>query len=200
MMRGFLQPLTKACLIIALLIGQVLSVTGLPASWFAHMLGKDRSVPFPCMYRGCGCKSAYDCWVNCCCFSPQERLAWAKGRGIEALVQTIPSSADCCHRRKDGCDYATHEAAQNTALCHVCASCEDENEVGTDSQDQERWHPILVQKCRGQFSFVLPNWLALVDWPDLQPINVFNFPGFHLEFPDEKRPLTSALVLEPPPR
>jgi hypothetical protein len=39
--------------------------------------------PFPCHDHSCGCLTAEQCWRNCCCFTPEERFAWAKAHGIE---------------------------------------------------------------------------------------------------------------------
>ncbi len=47
---------------------------------------KDRSQPFPCMDKACGCDSAERCFTNCCCHTPAETLAWAKARGIDPAV------------------------------------------------------------------------------------------------------------------
>ncbi len=45
---------------------------------------KSRSIPFPCQNRPCGCQSAEQCWSgDCCCFTMEEKLAWARERGIE---------------------------------------------------------------------------------------------------------------------
>src|SRR5262245_50542738 len=44
---------------------------------------KDWSVAFPCQDRPCGCQSAAQCWENCCCFSREEHLAWAKAHHVE---------------------------------------------------------------------------------------------------------------------
>ena len=40
-------------------------------------LAKDRSLPFPCMDRPCGCASAEQCRKSCGCFTHAERSAWA---------------------------------------------------------------------------------------------------------------------------
>jgi hypothetical protein len=40
-------------------------------------------VPYPCQGHFCGCQSAAQCWQNCCCYTPSERLAWAKTHGVE---------------------------------------------------------------------------------------------------------------------
>src|SRR5947209_7307476 len=47
----------------------------------ASLSGKDRSQPFPCMDRPCGCQSADECWHHCCCTTLDERLAWAHEHG-----------------------------------------------------------------------------------------------------------------------
>ncbi|MBU6173438.1 MAG: hypothetical protein KGQ60_06510 [Planctomycetes bacterium] len=39
---------------------------------------KDHSQPFPCQNSHCGCKTAEQCWTNCCCSTLEERLAWAE--------------------------------------------------------------------------------------------------------------------------
>jgi hypothetical protein len=48
--------------------------------------GKDRSRPFPCMDKACGCDTAEQCFSNCCCNTPAETLAWAKARDVEPAV------------------------------------------------------------------------------------------------------------------
>lgn len=47
---------------------------------------KDRSRPFPCMDKPCGCASAEQCFANCCCSTPRERLAWARSHRVEPAV------------------------------------------------------------------------------------------------------------------
>lgn len=78
---------------------------GTPAA--ATLAGKDRSRPFPCMDKACGCDSAERCFSNCCCHTPAETLAWAKARGIEpaviaalarrvAATELVPKASGCC--------------------------------------------------------------------------------------------------------
>jgi hypothetical protein len=41
-------------------------------------------VPYPCQSRPCGCLSSEQCWSgDCCCFTLEEKLAWAEANGIE---------------------------------------------------------------------------------------------------------------------
>jgi hypothetical protein len=60
---------------------------------------KDRSVPFPCMDRACGCRSAAECKEKCCCFTREQKLAWAETRGVDPSTivdQTSASPARSC--------------------------------------------------------------------------------------------------------
>jgi hypothetical protein len=50
----------------------------LPAS-----VHKDASQPFPCQNHPCGCQTAEQCWRHCCCFTPEQRWAWARAHGVE---------------------------------------------------------------------------------------------------------------------
>jgi hypothetical protein len=52
----------------------------LPATSVAR---KDRSQPFPCQDHVCGCQTAEECWASCCCFSPEERWAWAAAHNVQ---------------------------------------------------------------------------------------------------------------------
>ena len=75
--------------------------------------GKDRSRPFPCMDSPCGCATAEQCFANCCCHSPGERLAWARSHGVEPAVlaalehRAKPSdravSKNCCSSAPRDC-------------------------------------------------------------------------------------------------
>jgi hypothetical protein len=44
--------------------------------------GKDLSQPFPCQDHPCGCQNAEQCWRHCCCFTPEEKLAWAEAHSV----------------------------------------------------------------------------------------------------------------------
>lgn len=80
------------------LIGYALVASGLPlptgeASPAAvnspaakRLAVKDRSQPFPCMDKPCGCATAKQCFSNCCCNTPAELLSWAKANRIDPAV------------------------------------------------------------------------------------------------------------------
>jgi hypothetical protein len=80
------------------LVGYALLASGLPLPLGAGVPGssspaaekrlavKDRSTPFPCMDKPCGCVTAEQCFSNCCCNTPAETLAWAKAHKVDPAV------------------------------------------------------------------------------------------------------------------
>jgi hypothetical protein len=78
---------------------------GSPAS--KRLAGKDRSRPFPCMDKPCGCATAEQCFSSCCCNTPAELLAWAEAHRLDPATLTAlqkratdplptPDAASCC--------------------------------------------------------------------------------------------------------
>jgi hypothetical protein len=63
--------------------------------------------PYPCQGHRCGCRNAEQCWKSCCCMTAQQKLAWAKARGISppdhvvAAAQTTEKQVarSCCNRK-----------------------------------------------------------------------------------------------------
>jgi hypothetical protein len=101
-----------------MLAGYALVASGLPlplgvdlgprsAAAAKRLAGKDRSRPFPCSDKPCGCATAEQCFSKCCCHTPAETLAWARARGIDpAMIATLqrrvaeppekPAGESCC--------------------------------------------------------------------------------------------------------
>ncbi len=50
------------------------------------LAAKDRSRPFPCRDKPCGCVSAEQCFKTCCCHTPAQLLAWARRNHLEPAV------------------------------------------------------------------------------------------------------------------
>lgn len=109
----------------------------------SKIAGKDRSQPFPCMDKACGCDTAERCLTNCCCHTPAETLAWAKARGIEASVidaltrrvaasapRAVPQASTCCAPKaakaaEPSCCSADSDDVDN-AICSDYQSLADE--------------------------------------------------------------------------
>lgn len=113
--RCFLRS-GRSAIATAACVAYLLAVTGVP---LPVKVVKDRSQPFPCMHSACGCASAAQCWQSCCCTTPQERLAWARERGIEpprslTVLAALRRAGD---RRAHSCCEAKPLREQNSHCC-----------------------------------------------------------------------------------
>lgn len=55
---------------------------------------KDLSAPFPCQHRPCGCRSAEQCWKQCCCYSNAQKVAWARAHGVTVPDFVLTAASD----------------------------------------------------------------------------------------------------------
>ncbi len=69
----------RACAVVTL-IAYMLAALGAPLPAAAR---KADDLPFPCQNHPCGCRTAEQCWAGCCCFTPEERWAWAHTHHVE---------------------------------------------------------------------------------------------------------------------
>ncbi|MBL8818104.1 MAG: hypothetical protein JNL58_18905 [Planctomyces sp.] len=70
---------------------------------------KEAGEAFPCQDRPCGCRTAKQCWKQCCCFTNAQKIAWAKSRGVQVPDFVVVAAANemksegskksCCSRR-----------------------------------------------------------------------------------------------------
>lgn len=89
------------------------ALASLGVSWTAAPR-KDRSVAFPCMDRACGCHDAASCKKQCCCFSDDEKLAWAASRGVDPSPFVSQTAA---HRRSRSCCDVRQAKPSRSASC-----------------------------------------------------------------------------------
>jgi len=107
-----------------------------------RLAGKDRSRPFPCMDKPCGCATAEQCFTSCCCNTPAETLAWAKARAVEPAVLAaleqrvaISSQLDAKATKASGCSSKAPVTEQSccTSKQHAAAVVEDGHLCSTDA-------------------------------------------------------------------
>lgn len=105
---------------------------GSPAA--KKLADKDRSRPFPCMDKACGCATAEQCFSACCCNTPAELLAWAEAHDLDPVTlralrrraaTPAPEAATCCCSEAGGESTANCRSAPETtdaiAAGEVCA-------------------------------------------------------------------------------
>jgi hypothetical protein len=97
-----------------LLVAIVAAMFPVAFSSTPHGADKDRSEPFPCQNRPCGCRSAEQCRKHCCCFTAKEKLAWARHYGIMPQEVTAKAADICAAPRRSGCCASKGRAEANT--------------------------------------------------------------------------------------
>lgn len=100
--------------------------------------GKSNGSPFPCQDHPCGCMSAEQCWQACCCFSPEQRLAWAQSHHVdppESLTRQCSvnsghcdadhrASAACCSKGHGSCDATPHRGRFQVVIVSLARQCQ----------------------------------------------------------------------------
>jgi hypothetical protein len=128
------RPLPHRTVACVALVGYLATAVGFP---LPRLPQKDHTQPFPCQDHPCGCQTAEQCWRHCCCFSPEERFAWAAAHHIEP-----PSYAE---RPAAG---GWHTVRLRDQV--VCAHCSDRQGRPAQESCCAKQHP--EDSCRAQES------------------------------------------------
>ncbi|MDA0833827.1 MAG: hypothetical protein O2955_09745 [Planctomycetota bacterium] len=169
--RPWLHRLISLCAIAALLVG----IVPLPLD-SSPPVAKDTSKPFPCQNHRCGCRSADQCWKKCCCFTNQQKLAWAKKHRV-ALPEFVIAAANreqtsettsppLCHSQaKQTCQSGKSGHRAKGVSPSVSHASESPANRLTDAQEDVTFVVgLLAQRCRGESTF----WNSL-PWTILPP-------------------------------
>lgn len=192
LIRQFGQHLTQRLIALAVLAGICLALVPLPIA-APPTAGKDRSQPFPCMDRPCGCASADQCWKGCCCFTNGEKVAWARANRIElpafvlaaaqkeaeavATAKPAPEkpAANCCQSHgksccaKEGGECSHSHAVAMKGTDQKTASAADEVRTQPNkTRANVRWTlGIAAQKCRGEHGTIAGLPVCIPAVPDV---------------------------------
>lgn len=94
-----------------------------------QLADKDRSRPFPCLDKPCGCATAEQCFAACCCNTPAELLAWASTHDLDpatlhALKRSAATPAPAATLAGEVCaDDRSPAADEPAALPAVAPAC-----------------------------------------------------------------------------
>lgn len=152
----------------AVLFCVLLAALPIPVGWKPKV--RSGAVPFPCQDCHCGCSTPEQCWTSCCCFTPQERLAWAIEHDVEppsyAVLGGVPNAdtganavtAKSCCDQKASCSEDTVRLAVVETKHSCCQTCDsiDGDDIGatctssaTDDQETIVVLSINAIKCQG---------------------------------------------------
>jgi hypothetical protein len=170
-------------------IGYALVVSGLPlplgggqpasptSAAAKRLAGKDRSQPFPCMDKPCGCATAEQCFSSCCCNTPAELLAWARAMKadpgvVAALVRrattSAPAAERCCAAAQSECCAAAAESPMANSDDQCCSAQASPIAVGDEPCDTPTHGVSLraMRACKG----LAAEWLSIgVALPPVAP-------------------------------
>lgn len=87
-------------------------------------------VPFPCQHHACGCASAAQCWKSCCCFTKEQKLAWAAANKVEvpeylqeSETQLAQQKSSDPPKKRSCCSGSGHHQACSLKTTEVKKTC-----------------------------------------------------------------------------
>jgi hypothetical protein len=166
---------------------------------------KKSGTPFPCQDHPCGCSSAEECWRHCCCFSVEERWAWAAANQVEPpeYAEKPANAGWSTARLRDqaespkSCEHAKHAGCCETRALH---SGREHQPSTTEPAPPTRPLCFLTAaRCQGLSATcvavgpvlpILPTHAARLD----------HSPSDRLSYPDTLPFILSLVPPDPPPR
>src|SRR5207244_2374733 len=99
----------------------------------------------------CGCRTAEECWRHCCCFSPEQRLAWAQDRGIQppeyAERPSVQGWQTTRLRDRESC--CANHADEKKPCCHDSSAAKTKRD-GPASPAARKWILGIARlHCKG---------------------------------------------------
>jgi hypothetical protein len=175
------RQLPEKVIAVALLIAVFGEFSGVPVGGAR----KDRSRPFPCQNRPCGCASADECWHHCCCFTNKQKVAWCRENGVTPPDFVVAAAAhegepteQLCEHRKDCCATADAPAEEHACCRHrkgqADSPAEKSNPEDTVKPSTTKVRLVLsdlARQCRGlpQLISLLCDALPFVDRAQYKP-------------------------------
>jgi hypothetical protein len=182
----FPERCVRRWLVVGLVVaGYVASAAGVPLPAPSLPRNGER---FPCENHRCGCSSAQQCRDSCCCYSRDQKLAWARDNGVP-----LPVAADSWHATRQ------RDVAHDHRACAGCCPGErvaspPEPQLPEGSDQPTSVVGLAARHCQGLGT----NWLsAMPALPPAEPVACGSAP-----VPTSWMPLThqttATLRLAPP--
>lgn len=152
LLRRFLRRLPRQFLAVAALLSQLVVAMGAPA--FSPRSAKTGAIPFPCQDHPCGCTTSEQGWAgDCCCFTLEQKLAWAEERGIEppAHVRSMVEARKAATRKPAAKPSCCAKREKPSCCADEVTAPIVEKPVTTAPAPVVKWTAaVFAQKCRGE--------------------------------------------------
>jgi hypothetical protein len=128
--NNFWRSLRHRLVVVVMLSSYLATTLNLPLPQPTH---KTSGLPFPCQNHPCGCQNAEDCWRHCCCFSVEERWAWARSHNVQppSYAERPTTSGWRTTRLRD---QAGKKTPSGCPSCNVSASSARNGQPGQESK------------------------------------------------------------------
>ncbi|MGC3970299.1 MAG: hypothetical protein QM775_24100 [Pirellulales bacterium] len=161
--RCRLASLLRRALVWVALVNYTALTLGLPIPAAAMAPGGLSGEAYPCRDHRCGCVSAEQCWKSCCCFSHDEKMAWAERHGVTppayviALAEVRPVS-NRSPVRKSCCSAAPAKPRVRSCCSsgHDSKTCEVADSMNATSQQAASDEQVAVDRGR-------PGWVSYLN-------------------------------------
>ena len=137
----FLLHKAVACSLLFSFCAAILPIP-VPTFQIAESLSSER---FPCKGSSCGCKSAEQCWTNCCCKSPSQRLAWAKKNQVTPPEYAVLEDAPRKKAVQTTCPEETGGATKGENSC--CSKVSKESPKKSCCVERSNHETKVSSKC-----------------------------------------------------
>ncbi|HEY1861002.1 MAG TPA: hypothetical protein VGG61_11640 [Gemmataceae bacterium] len=184
----------------------------------AFAIKKKGGEPFPCQDHECGCATAEDCWRHCCCFTAEERWAWARDHQVQPpeyaerpatkswstarlrdqAENQLESSAACTHCQTPPPQVTSCEHSGITSCCPTKPNAQEPRPIDPPSRSHG---PALLSawRCQGLSTVWLTTGAVLPIVPSatwrLHSVCVGWIAGW-----DARPAILSLVPPDPPPR
>ena len=125
-----LSPIGCRCRLVvacALMAAYLLAAAGGPTALGPQPVALS-TVAYPCAAHRCGCTDAAACWQHCCCFSLEQRLAWARATESNHPPWAGRIATSTTRRRSTGCGIVSARVSEDDEAdhgAHAAAACAD---------------------------------------------------------------------------
>ncbi|MBN9120590.1 MAG: hypothetical protein J0I06_15795 [Planctomycetes bacterium] len=140
----------RHALAVAVVLAQVVAATGAPV--LAPQKHATASpVPYPCQGHACACTSSELSWAgDCCCFTLEQKLAWAEAQGIEPPEHVRPMVEARKARKAKAKPKSCCAKSEKPSCCSAPEPAEPKHE-GEPPAPPVKWVAVMfAQKCRGE--------------------------------------------------
>ena len=178
----------------------LITILGIPLPVAAKKNGDD--TPYPCQDHPCGCLSAVECWKSCCCFSPEERLAWAKRNHVTppsyAVLSSPPSPSGWNDRPAKACENCSdQESGSLEARDCQSRTCSHDHEPAP--KPKRIYSGFMALKCKSLATLWVMTGACTMP-PQPFTLAVFFLPLHYLSLDSLSASSRSEKPVLPPPR